>query len=305
MAIGYLDAPPALEWREHHEQIGRPVAPVFVIMPGGLSWFRRDRHARFGNELLGRLVDADQGTFRIIRPLINVQDVLHGGHEGGAGVRGNNPLLSQMRLESVFFSVRPIVLSLARLTIFSSTTASSSSCNVQRARPAGGVEQANAINLASAAPSKMRRLAEFGECLRIRAASNPSSTSRWRVLATVSTLVSSAAAIWLSLQPSPPSAASAFNRAFSSFCAGWCPLWIRAVRYARSSLLSVTTYFFTAISFLAINPLRQQRRNHRVRQTPRNQWRGRLGMDCSPGSGHRCRPARDASGRLGALGSRL
>src|SRR3984893_8450149 len=123
MAIGYLDAPPALEWREHYEQIGRPVAPVFVIMPGGLSWFRRDRHARFGNELLGRLVDADQGTFRIIRPLINVQDVLHGGHEGGAGVRGNDPLLSQMRLESVFFSVRPIVLSLARLTIFSSTTA--------------------------------------------------------------------------------------------------------------------------------------------------------------------------------------
>src|SRR5712691_3574487 len=177
MAIGYLDAPPALEWREHYEQIGRPVAPVFVIMPGGLSWFRRDQHARFGNELLGRLVDADQGTFRIIRPLINVQDVLHGGHEGGAGVRWNDPLLSQMRLESVFFSVRPIVLSLAR-----STTASSSSCNVQRARPAGGLERANAINLASAAPSKMRRLAELGECLRIRAASNPYSTSRWRVL---------------------------------------------------------------------------------------------------------------------------
>src|ERR1700693_1443873 len=273
MAIGYLDAPPALEWREHHEQIGRPVAPVFVIMPSGLSWFRRDRHARFGNELLGSLVDADQGTFRIIRPLINVQDVFHGGHKGGAGVWWNDPLLFQMRLESVFFSVRPIVLSLARSTIFSSTPASSSSCNVQRARPAGGLEQASAINLASAAPSKMRRLAEFGEWCPIRAASNPSSTSRWRVLATVSTLVSSAAAIWLSLQLSPPSEASAFNRirAFSSFCAGWCPLWIRAVRCSRSSFLSVTPYFFTAISFLAINPLRQQRRTHRVRQTPRNQ----------------------------------
>src|SRR6202171_1351293 len=218
MAIGYLDAPPALEWREHHEQIGRPVAPVFVIMPGGLSWFRRDRQARFGNELLGRLVDADQRTFRIRRPLINLQDVLHGGHEGGAGVRWNDPLLSQMRLESVFFSGRPIVLSLARLKIFSSTTASSSRCNVQRA-PAAASEQANEITLASAAPSKRRPLAELGECLRIRAASNPSSTSRWRVLATVSTLVSSAAAIWLSLQPSPPSEASAFSRirAFSSF----------------------------------------------------------------------------------------
>jgi hypothetical protein len=77
-----------------------------------------------------------------------------------------------------FFSVRPIVLSLARSTIFSSTTFSSSICNVHRARPAGALEQASAINLASAAPSKMRFLAELGECLRVRAASTPSSTSR-------------------------------------------------------------------------------------------------------------------------------
>ncbi len=126
------------------------------------------------------LVEADQGTLPIIGPLINLQDVFHGGNKGGVGVRRDDPLLLQMRLESVFFSVRPIVLSLARSTIFSSTTASSNSCNVQRARPAGGLEQANAINLASAAPSKIRRLAEFAECLQIEAASNPSSTSRWR-----------------------------------------------------------------------------------------------------------------------------
>jgi len=228
-------------------------------MPGGVSWFCRDRHARFGNELLRGLVEADQRTFWITRPLINVQYVFHGGNKGGVGVRWDDPLLFQMRLERVFFSVRPIVLSLARSTIFSSTTAASSSCKVHRARPAGGLEHANAINLASAALSKMRRRAELGECLRRRAASNPSSTSRWRVLATVSTLVSSAAAIWLSLQPAPPSEASAFSkmRAFSSFCAGCFPLWIRVVSCSRSSSLSVTMYFFTAIFFLAMNPLRR------------------------------------------------
>jgi hypothetical protein len=59
---------------------------------------------------------------RVIRPLLNLQDVFHGGDEGGVGVRRDDPLLFQMRLESVFFSVRPIVLSLARSTIFSSTT---------------------------------------------------------------------------------------------------------------------------------------------------------------------------------------
>src|SRR5260370_34617107 len=107
MAIGYLDAPPALEWREHHEQIGRPVAPVFVIMPGGLSWFRRDRQARFGNELLGRLVDADQRTFRIIRPLINLQDVLHGGHEGGAGSGGMTHCCLRCGLRGFFSASAP------------------------------------------------------------------------------------------------------------------------------------------------------------------------------------------------------
>jgi hypothetical protein len=62
--------------------------------------------------------------------------------------------------------------------MFSSTTFSSSNCNVHRARRFGGFEQARAISLASAAPSKIRGLAEAGECLRVRAASNPSSTSR-------------------------------------------------------------------------------------------------------------------------------
>src|ERR1700722_17104913 len=65
-----------------------------------------------------------------------------------------------MRPEKVFFSGRPIVLSLARSTIFSSTTCSSSRCNVHRLRPFGGLEQAKAISFASATPSKMRGLAE-------------------------------------------------------------------------------------------------------------------------------------------------
>jgi hypothetical protein len=47
-----------------------------------------------------------------------------------------------MRFEEVFFSVCPIVLSLARSTMLSSTTLSSSSTSVYRARPLGGGEQA-------------------------------------------------------------------------------------------------------------------------------------------------------------------
>ena len=67
-------------------------------------------------------------------------------------------------------------------------------------------------------------------------------------------LVSSALIIRLSLQPSPASETSAFNkmRAFNSRCAGLFPFRISASSSARSSVLSLTTYFFTATSFPAM-----------------------------------------------------
>jgi len=57
--------------------------------------------------------------------MIHIQHVFHGGDKGGVAVRRDDPLVFQMRLENVFFSTRPIVLSLARSTIFISTTLSS------------------------------------------------------------------------------------------------------------------------------------------------------------------------------------
>src|SRR6476659_9124069 len=67
-------------------------------------------------------------------------------------------------------------------------------------------------------------------------------------------LVSRALLIRLSLQPSPASETSAFNkiRAFSSRCAGLFPFRISASSRSRSSPLSRTTYFFTEISSAAM-----------------------------------------------------
>ena len=59
-------------------------------------------------------------------------------------------------------SARPIVLSLARSTMPSSTTLFSNNRKVQRARPLGGLEQAKAISLASFSPSKIRATAGPG-----------------------------------------------------------------------------------------------------------------------------------------------
>src|SRR5271166_3156293 len=163
--------------------------------------------------------------------------------------------------------------------MFSCTTAVSSSCSVHRARPLGGSEQANAISLASAAPSKMRGLAEAGECLRVSTASNPSSTSCWRVRATVATLVSRAEAIWLSLHPAPADEVSAFNRmcALTNCPARCLPARISVLSCSRSSSLSVTMYFLTAIRFAVTTHLRGFR-SHRFREPTQNQRRRALAL---------------------------
>src|SRR5215213_3263034 len=200
-----------------------------------------------------------------MRPVIDFQHIFHGGDERRAGLGRNDELLFQVRFENVFFSVRPIVLSLTRSTILSSTTLSSSKRKVHRARPFGGSEQVRAISFASPAPSKTRGLAEAGECLRSSTASKPSSTNCRRVRAMVARPVFRAEAIRLSLQASPPGEASAFNRmrAFVSFCAGCLPPWIKFSNHSRSSALSFTTYFLTAISLATMNRLRHSVRSHR------------------------------------------
>ncbi len=108
---------------------------------------------------------------------VHGQHVFHRGYERAVGLRRNDPLLLAMGLENVFFSVRPIVLSLARSTMLSSTTLSSNNRKVQRARPLGGSEQAKAISLASFSPSKIRDTGGVARGLRLNTASKPSSTN--------------------------------------------------------------------------------------------------------------------------------
>src|SRR5258708_1885960 len=65
MAICDLDVAPAFERSKHHEEIGGAIALVLVIETGRASRFHRDRHARFGNELLRGLVEANQRTIAV------------------------------------------------------------------------------------------------------------------------------------------------------------------------------------------------------------------------------------------------
>ena len=133
MAVGDLDATPTFQRREHHEQIGHAVAFVFVIMARLAPGRSRNGSARLDNHLLRGFVEAYDGAPRIARSLINFQHVFHIGDGARAGLGRDHPLLFEMRLENVFLSVRPIVLSLAFSTMFNSTTFSSSRLSVHLA----------------------------------------------------------------------------------------------------------------------------------------------------------------------------
>jgi hypothetical protein len=76
--------------------------------------------------------------------------------------------------------------------------------------------------------------------------------------AMVAGLVSRAAAIRLSLHPSPAFPTSAFSRmrALVSRCAGCLPVRIISSSRSRSFWLNFTTYFLTAISLMVANQLR-------------------------------------------------
>src|SRR6185437_541398 len=145
-------------------------------MPDGLSWLGRDRRARLNDQLFRGFIQTHQRTIGITRLLVGLQHVFHRRDEAGAGVGRDHPLPVAMRFERVFFSVRPIVLSLTFPTMPNSTTVSSSRRRLQRANPSGAGEQARAISFASAAPSKIRGRAELGLYLRLSVASSPCST---------------------------------------------------------------------------------------------------------------------------------
>src|ERR1700692_1325038 len=105
------------------------------LRAGRASPLHRDRQARRGKELLGGLVQAHQRVIGIAWPRVDRQHIFHGGYERAIGLRRDAPDLLAVGVENVFFSARPIVESLARSTICSSTTFFSNSRKVQRARP--------------------------------------------------------------------------------------------------------------------------------------------------------------------------
>ena len=99
MVVGHLHAPPALQGRKDHEEIGDAVALVFIVVTSGLSGLERDRGARLGDQLLGGLVQIHERTIGIARPLVGFQHVFHDGDEARIGFGRDHPLPIAVRFK--------------------------------------------------------------------------------------------------------------------------------------------------------------------------------------------------------------
>ena len=92
--LGDLDMPPAFQRREQHEQIGRPVALVLVVVARWLPGLAPAIGARV-SAISCLQVSSRQtsGRCRVVRPRVDLQHVLHRGDERGVGLRRDHPLL--------------------------------------------------------------------------------------------------------------------------------------------------------------------------------------------------------------------
>ncbi len=104
--VGSLNMPFSLERLIPEEEIGCAAPFVLVVLAGrntGTCWLRlTDISAKLDRAL----VEADLGETGIIRPGVDVEDVLHVPDELGVLLGRDTPLLLQVRRQLVFLSVR-------------------------------------------------------------------------------------------------------------------------------------------------------------------------------------------------------
>lgn len=154
--LGNVNFAPASQWLTDHENVGRALALIFVILACGLAGLRRKRVLNVRHQLLAGFIQTHLRPGRIVGALVNFQRILHRAHKIGIVLRRQDPLFFQPRLKFIFLSVLRTHSPVIDFTMLSSTSLSASNCNVQRTRPSGAALHATAIRRASCAPSNFR-----------------------------------------------------------------------------------------------------------------------------------------------------
>ena len=126
------------------EQVAGSAPHVLVVLSPGASRGRWQGRTGIGQQLGGTLVEADHRPLGIVGLGVQVQDILHVGHEVGTHL-GDAPLLLLPRLERVFFKCSRTVSWDKDSTRPSSTVFPARSRRVQWSWPWGAGLQARAI----------------------------------------------------------------------------------------------------------------------------------------------------------------
>jgi hypothetical protein len=117
---------------------------------------RRRPAACVGEQLLGGLVQTDDGPDRIEGPAVDVEDIFHLPDECRIRLRGDHEPLLEPWLELVLLSVPRTVSYESRSLYSNSTMRLANKRGVQRFRPVGGSLHARAMRWASWSPSSRR-----------------------------------------------------------------------------------------------------------------------------------------------------
>src|SRR5215203_1928676 len=245
-----VDVAPAPQRFDPDEDRAGAAAAVLVVLDAVTARGGGDRVTGVVEELVGLLVHADHRSARVVATGVDGQHVLHPGDElCQAAGRRDGPALPQMRTKFRFFNTRPIVEWSRSGSSSINATRSSSSRSDHRARPDGGVEQANAINRASTSPVIADGTGGVARRLRmIVASTSPSvSTNRSATERTVVSLtpICRATNTRSAGDPSLPSKASN-TRARMIIRAGWAPADTTLVNRSRSAPVRATGNTFAS-----------------------------------------------------------
>jgi len=90
------------QWFHFHKDLRHPVSDVFVVNAFRLSRCARYRLTDFADHLLARFIHAHHRIVRIIRHVINFQNILHVGYRGRTPFGRDFPVLAEVRLTFVF-----------------------------------------------------------------------------------------------------------------------------------------------------------------------------------------------------------
>ena len=86
------------------QEAGTAVALLFIILPKRRTGLGRKARTRTAMKLLACFVKADNRILRVIRALVDIEDVFHFAHVLGAGF-ADTPCLDAPGLNFIFFMV--------------------------------------------------------------------------------------------------------------------------------------------------------------------------------------------------------